>query len=265
MTRRRASHVDVAVSYAAVGASQDPNVLRYPPEGTTPFADEVRLGSGPERFVAATSALMTWGAQRGAGVRVEQIDEGTGAQYAGLSYGDDGEVLAGIDRDEAQYSPSGERFITAGMSATLDWPDKREPRRVRVVYVIEEPNRAGFALGTLDSAGAIGEQLFCVERREDGSVWATVRGFLVAPEGGLLGIKGKAQIKQAQAGAAEQLRALLPVRMVADAAEPVVGDAVTGDAESGDAEAVGAEAGDAAGGDRDAAAAGAAGADEDRA
>lgn len=216
MTKRRASHVDHAVSYGAVGASNDPSVLRYPPEGYTPYAEEVRLGSGQERFTAASSALMTWGAQRGAGIEVTELVEGQGSEYPGVSFNDAGEPLSSGTVEETQYAPSGERFVTAGTSATLVWTGKREPRRVRVIYVVDDKHRVGFALGTADDSGAVGEELFLVERRPDGSVWATVRGFLTAPNGGLLGIKGKSVVKTAQASSLEQLRALLPLRMVGD-------------------------------------------------
>ncbi|MEB4616657.1 DUF1990 family protein [Leucobacter sp. M11] len=216
MTKRRASHVDLAVSYGAVGASNDPSVLRYPPEGSTPYAEEVRLGSGQERFIAASSALMTWGAQRGAGIEVTELVEGAGSEYPGIAFNEAGDPVSAGAVEETQYAPTGERFVTAGTSATLVWAGKREPRRVRVVYVVDEKHRVGFAMGTADESGAVGEELFLVERRPDGSVWATVRGFLTAPSNGLLGIKGKGIIKGAQASSLEQLRALLPLRMVGD-------------------------------------------------
>ena len=41
----------------------------------------------------------------------------------------------------------------------------------RVVYAIDEPNRFGFAYGTLTSHMARGEERFLVERLENGEVW----------------------------------------------------------------------------------------------
>jgi uncharacterized protein (UPF0548 family) len=48
---------------------------------------------------------------------------------------------------------------------------------VRVVYVVEEPRRRGFAYGTLPGHPEIGEERFLVEHRNDGSVVASVVAF----------------------------------------------------------------------------------------
>jgi uncharacterized protein (UPF0548 family) len=47
----------------------------------------------------------------------------------------------------------------------------------RIVYVIDEPNRFGFAYGTLPGHVEKGEELFLVERGEDGAVWYSLRAF----------------------------------------------------------------------------------------
>ncbi|MBI5160997.1 MAG: DUF1990 domain-containing protein [Micrococcales bacterium] len=47
----------------------------------------------------------------------------------------------------------------------------------RVVYVVDEPQRRGFAYGTLPGHAARGEEAFLVDRRDDGSVWITIRAF----------------------------------------------------------------------------------------
>jgi len=49
----------------------------------------------------------------------------------------------------------------------------REP--VQVVAVIDEPDRKGFAYGTLTGHPVSGEEAFLIERRPDGSVWLSVR------------------------------------------------------------------------------------------
>jgi uncharacterized protein (UPF0548 family) len=54
---------------------------------------------------------------------------------------------------------------------------------VRVVYVLDEPDRRGAAFGTLPGHPLAGEELFVVERRDDDSVWLTVRIFS-RPAGG---------------------------------------------------------------------------------
>jgi uncharacterized protein (UPF0548 family) len=45
---------------------------------------------------------------------------------------------------------------------------------VRIVQVIDEPDRAGFAYGTLPGHPERGEESFVVERRPDGTVWSVV-------------------------------------------------------------------------------------------
>jgi len=47
----------------------------------------------------------------------------------------------------------------------------------RVVYVIDEPRRYGFAYGTLPEHAVAGEERFIVEWRDDNSVWYEVLAF----------------------------------------------------------------------------------------
>jgi uncharacterized protein (UPF0548 family) len=47
----------------------------------------------------------------------------------------------------------------------------------RVVYVVEEPNRRGFAYGTLPGHPEQGEEAFVVELADDDSVWLTITAF----------------------------------------------------------------------------------------
>ena len=48
---------------------------------------------------------------------------------------------------------------------------------VRVIYVVNEPRKVGFAYGTLPGHPEDGEESWMVEQRDDGSVWITVRAF----------------------------------------------------------------------------------------
>jgi uncharacterized protein (UPF0548 family) len=57
----------------------------------------------------------------------------------------------------------------------------REP--VLVVAVVDKPDRKGFAYGTLAGHPVSGEEAFVVDRREDGSVWLTIRS-LTRPASG---------------------------------------------------------------------------------
>jgi uncharacterized protein (UPF0548 family) len=47
----------------------------------------------------------------------------------------------------------------------------------RIVYAIDEPNRFGFAYGTLPGHVESGEEQFLIERTDDGAVWYDVRAF----------------------------------------------------------------------------------------
>ena len=47
----------------------------------------------------------------------------------------------------------------------------------RIVYTIDEPDRFGFAYGTLEDHGESGEERFIVERDSDGKVWYDLKAF----------------------------------------------------------------------------------------
>jgi uncharacterized protein (UPF0548 family) len=84
------------------------------------------IGSGRPRFEDAAAKVMRWGMLRGAGVRVDATSE-----VAGVG----SEVLVGIGPVRAPC---------------------------RVVYVVDEPDRRGFAYGTLPGHPESGEELFAV-------------------------------------------------------------------------------------------------------
>lgn len=206
-TRRR-NHVDMPVAYAAVGASRAPDLLRFPPSGSTPYEEELRLGSGQERFLAASSLLMTWGAQRGSGIAVRETQRGTEEGYVGPQFDGGGAPQAAAAPEEF-FGPEGDPYVVPGTSAVLSIPGQDE-REVLVVYTIVEARSVGFAWGTSDERGVIGEQLFAVELRDDETVWAIARGFIEAPKSGLLGLRAKADLKSAIDSVRQQLAALLP-------------------------------------------------------
>jgi uncharacterized protein (UPF0548 family) len=84
------------------------------------------IGHGRHRFEEAAAAVMRWGMLRGAGVRVEATTE-----VAAVG----SEVLVGLGPLRAPC---------------------------RVVYVVDDPDRRGFAYGTLPGHPEIGEELFAV-------------------------------------------------------------------------------------------------------
>lgn len=206
---RRGTFVAHEAVYAAAGASAADDLLRFPPEGSVPFEERVKLGSGSDRFLTATNVLMTWGAQRGSGIEVSGITEGDSGHYSGILFDADGTPEVSPESD-VRYGPDGEAFLTAGTMAQLTWPDSKLVRKMRVVYVIDEARRSGFALGTADDAGVVGETSYTVEHFEDDSVWGVARGFYWAPENGLFGLKARAAIRLAVKDAAQHLAALTP-------------------------------------------------------
>jgi uncharacterized protein (UPF0548 family) len=84
------------------------------------------IGHGRPRFEEAAHGVMRWGMLRGAGIRVEATTE-----VAAVG----SEVLVGLGPLRAPC---------------------------RVVYVVDEPDRRGFAYGTLPGHPETGEELFAV-------------------------------------------------------------------------------------------------------
>jgi uncharacterized protein (UPF0548 family) len=172
----------VPLTYAAIGATQAPDLLYFPPKGYRPIERRARLGSGAERFEIASARLLAWGVQRGAGIGVGDIQPPapTGADYAGLVYDAEGTPLAPRATEAEQaYAEDGTPLVSPGTTARLTVKALGIPFKapVRVVYVVDEPNRRGFAYGTLPGHPESGEELFAVERLSDDSVWVVIRAF----------------------------------------------------------------------------------------
>lgn len=210
---RRSTFTDQSVTYGAIGATLAPDLLRYPPAGYRPAEDAVRLGSGAERFQRAADALMTWGIQRGAGFDVTEVASGTGAQYPGIVYGADGAPLSDqpLPRSEERFGADGTPYIAAGMTATLERKRRFGVAKtpVLVVYVIDEPDRIGFAYGTTAEGPESGEESFILERRDDDTVWLTIRSIL-ATAGGIRAIGAPRQRRLRRELTKLELRALHP-------------------------------------------------------
>jgi uncharacterized protein (UPF0548 family) len=126
-------------SYPQVGATR--GAL---PAGYVHDRRSVDLGpDDPSRFGQAAGALATWAAQRGAGMTVfpgDQVREGA--------------TFAIVFR-----LPVG--FVTAAG---------------RIAYLVDEPDRSGFAYGTLPGHPEQGEEAFIISRR-DGRVWFELSAF----------------------------------------------------------------------------------------
>lgn len=173
------------VSYGAVGATQAPDLMAYPPAGYRPFEGRQRIGHGDARWEYAWTSVLTWGIQRRAGFRVELTETPsavTESTYTPVSFGSDGDPLVPAsvaEADEAVFGPDGAEMIAPGDTALLGIPfgPFRVTAPARVVYVIDEPNRKGFAYGTISGHPEKGEEAFIVDRTDDGSVWLAIRAF----------------------------------------------------------------------------------------
>jgi uncharacterized protein (UPF0548 family) len=178
---RRATFTNAAVTYGAIGGTLAPDILQYPPKGYRPLERTVKLGSRRERFDVAARSLMTWGVQRGSGMEVTDLEQGTGVQYAGIVFAADGTPAAEQKHvsNETTFAEDGMPYIANGMTALLKIPfgPWSVTAPVRVVYLIEEANRVGFAYGTMRGHPESGEESFIVEMHEDDSVWLTIRAF----------------------------------------------------------------------------------------
>jgi uncharacterized protein (UPF0548 family) len=112
------------------------------PDGYHHVQDSARIGTGRERFEDAAARVMRWGMLRGAGVGV---------------------------------TPSSE-VAEVGSVVVVRLGPVRAP--ARVVYVIDDENRRGFAYGTLPGHAECGEELFAVRYDPvDDAVYAEVIAF----------------------------------------------------------------------------------------
>jgi uncharacterized protein (UPF0548 family) len=126
------------LTYPEVGATADGRL----PAGYGHLHMETQIGTGQQRFEQAANAVMHWGMQRGAGLRVKASSEVA-------------EVGAVV-------------LVRMGFL----------PAPCRVVYVIDEPDVRGFAYGTLPGHPESGEERFAVRRDPNTSaVFAEVSAF----------------------------------------------------------------------------------------
>ena len=180
---RRSSFTDQPVTYGAIGGTQSADLLYYPPKGYKPLERSIRLGSGDERFEAAATALMAWGVQKGSGIQVTDVHEGTGVQYEGIEFTPEGAPVRMRTREqepeEDVFADDGTPFVRNGMTAVLKVPfgPFHVSAPIRIVYVVDEPHRKGFGYGTLHGHPESGEESFIVEQRDDGTVWFVLRAF----------------------------------------------------------------------------------------
>lgn len=133
--------LDARLSYSEVGATLADSM----PGGYRHSERRVRVGKGREAFERAADAVMAWQIHRGAGLTVLASDE------------------------QAECDEVAVVRLTIG-PVHIDGPN-------RVVAVLDEPNRRGFAYGTLHGHPERGEQAFIVDIDDQEVVTFTVRSF----------------------------------------------------------------------------------------
>lgn len=170
------------VTYGAIGATQADDFRRYPPKGYRTLEHRVRLGHGEERWRHAWTETLSLGIQRRSGLRVQLVEspaEVLENSYVPVTFDDEGQPMqpASTISDEQVFADTGERLVRPGDTAVMFFGWGRLSLRipVRVVYLIDEPTRRGFAYGTLPGHPESGEEAFIVELRGDDSVWLTIR------------------------------------------------------------------------------------------
>ncbi|HEY3484821.1 MAG TPA: DUF1990 domain-containing protein [Ilumatobacteraceae bacterium] len=133
MDQRLDGVADLALSYREVGATG--TAL---PKGYRHLGRDVIIGRGAEAFARAGEQLMTWGAQRGAGLTIVASAD---------------RVATGVD-------------VIVGFGPR--WMGMHGP--CRVVHTVEQPDRVGFAYGTLHGHPVSGEESFNVLLDDEGRV-----------------------------------------------------------------------------------------------
>lgn len=134
------SQKNLAFSYLQTGATQ-----AEPPDGFTVDHNRIRLGEGKRTYDRAVAALRSW----------KQFDLGWVAVFpSGLP------VEAGTT-----VAVQAKTFGVWSLSAC------------RIIYVIDEAKRFGFAYGTLPDHVECGEERFTVEWQVDDSVWYEIVAF----------------------------------------------------------------------------------------
>ncbi|MET0734111.1 MAG: DUF1990 family protein [Microbacterium sp.] len=177
---RRGTFRDGTVDYAAVGATQSADLMQYPPERSIPAEESWRIGSGETRFQSASDALLSWAAQRGAGLSLKDVRPASGPMYSGVSFDAEGNAVA-PSRTEAdqRFDADGTPYVAGGTTIRLDGRVKgmNAHGELRVIFAVEEPRRVGFALGTVSDSVVSGEESFMIEWYDNDEVWFTVRAF----------------------------------------------------------------------------------------
>ena len=172
------------VTYGAIGGTRAVDLTKFPPRGYRPIRVRRRIGHGANRFSWASAQVMSWGIQRRSGFDVavqETPDAVMENTYTPVAFDEAGVPIeqAGVGDAERTFGADGSAYLVPGDTAVLTIRFLFIPvgAPVRVVYVVAEPDRAGFAYGTLEGHPESGEESFIVEKTADGSVWLEISAF----------------------------------------------------------------------------------------
>lgn len=143
MVRHRRELASRALTYDAVGRTTTALSAASAPRV---FEATRLVGQGDQAWAAASDAVRKWAVKTRSGFDVRDA-EGRAVSRAELG-----------------------RFWLVARLGPL-----RVHEPIEVVAIVDEPNRVGYAYGTLSGHPVTGEEAFLVDRRADGSVWLTVR------------------------------------------------------------------------------------------
>lgn len=128
-------------TYSEVGATRGDTL----PSDYGSLRGSLEIGVGTERFEQAAQVLLGWNMHRRAGLRVRTSNQSVVKGAVAV-------LRLGVGR------------------LGVDAP-------VRVVYLVDEPSRKGFAYGTLPGHPESGEEAFVVELHEGGAVTFMITAF----------------------------------------------------------------------------------------
>lgn len=130
-----------ALTYPEVGATAHQHL----PTGYRHLRRHAIIGDGDQAFTVATQTLLNWRMHRQAGLKVSST--------------------------VPVAEPGGVVVLGAGV------PPLQMLAPCRVIYVVTEKHRRGFAYGTLRGHPEIGEEAFLIEQQPDGKVVLHITAF----------------------------------------------------------------------------------------
>lgn len=149
------------LTYDAVGATLAGDGTPTP-TGYRAYVKTVKIGDGIARWEFASTAVLRWGVKTRSGFAVVADPPSAG---------------------EPQVTVDQRYWLVARLGPF------RISEPIEVVGVIDEPERKGFAYGTLSGHPVSGEEAFIVDRHADDSVWLTIRS-ITRPTTGVWRVAG---------------------------------------------------------------------------